>query len=221
MARGLLVAPPRPPPAAVGDDAPRRARGRALGAGDQDAPLPRRRRRLDRHRARPARRLARTRRRRPPQPLPGAGRGGRRARHGRFWLSPGLVVRGARAGVGAALHPRESLDRVRAAAELIVREEVIGAPHVEPERADERHAPLRHRALGPRRRQGDEERASAARSTTSCSRSAPAGCATCCSRAARRCPKATARAGAGEHPHRGQGARARQRADVAVRRAAR
>ncbi len=49
--------------------------------------------------------------------------------HGRFWLSPGLVVRGARAGVGAALHPRESFDRVRAAMELIVREEVIGAPH--------------------------------------------------------------------------------------------
>ncbi len=48
--------------------------------------------------------------------------------NGRFWLSPGLVLRGARAGVGAALHPRESLDRVRAAVELIVREEVIGAP---------------------------------------------------------------------------------------------
>jgi diacylglycerol O-acyltransferase len=48
--------------------------------------------------------------------------------NGRFWLSPGLVLRGARAGVGAALHPRESLDRMRAAVELIVREEVIGAP---------------------------------------------------------------------------------------------
>jgi len=48
--------------------------------------------------------------------------------NGRFWLSPGLVLRGARAGVGAALHPRASLDRVRAAIELIVREEVIGAP---------------------------------------------------------------------------------------------
>ena len=47
---------------------------------------------------------------------------------GRFWFSPGLVVRGARAGVGAALHPRESLEKVRAAVELIVREEVIGAP---------------------------------------------------------------------------------------------
>jgi diacylglycerol O-acyltransferase / wax synthase len=48
--------------------------------------------------------------------------------NGRFWLSPGLVLRGARAGVGAALHPRESIDHVRAAAELIVRDEVIGAP---------------------------------------------------------------------------------------------
>ncbi len=48
--------------------------------------------------------------------------------NGRFWFSPGLVMRGARAGVGAALHPRESLDHLRAAVELIVREEVIGAP---------------------------------------------------------------------------------------------
>jgi WS/DGAT/MGAT family acyltransferase len=48
---------------------------------------------------------------------------------GRFWLSPGLVLRGARAGVGAALHPRESLERARAAVELIVREEVVGAPN--------------------------------------------------------------------------------------------
>ena len=47
---------------------------------------------------------------------------------GRFWLSPGLVLRGARAGIGAALHPRESFDRARAAVELIVREEVVGAP---------------------------------------------------------------------------------------------
>jgi diacylglycerol O-acyltransferase / wax synthase len=47
---------------------------------------------------------------------------------GRLWLSPGLVMRGARAGVGAALHPRESFDHARAALELIVREEVIGAP---------------------------------------------------------------------------------------------
>ena len=48
--------------------------------------------------------------------------------HGRFWLSSGLVLRGARAGVGAALHPRDSFKRVKAAAELIVRDEVIGTP---------------------------------------------------------------------------------------------
>jgi WS/DGAT/MGAT family acyltransferase len=47
---------------------------------------------------------------------------------GRFWLSPGLLLRGARAGLGAALHPRESLEHARAAAELIVRDEVVGAP---------------------------------------------------------------------------------------------
>jgi hypothetical protein len=47
---------------------------------------------------------------------------------GNFWLTPGLVLRGARSGLGAALHPRESLDRARAAVELIVRDEVIAAP---------------------------------------------------------------------------------------------
>ena len=47
---------------------------------------------------------------------------------GGAWLSPGLLVRGARAGLGAAVHPRESFERARAAVELIVRQEVIGAP---------------------------------------------------------------------------------------------
>ena len=64
----------------------------------------------------------------PPQPLPGGSEELGEHSGGRLWFSPGLVLRGARAGVGAALHPRESLDRVRAAVELIVREEVIGAP---------------------------------------------------------------------------------------------
>jgi len=62
------------------------------------------------------------------QPPPSNGEEPAEQGRGRFWLSPGLVMRGARAGIGAALHPRESFDRVRAAAELIVREEVIGAP---------------------------------------------------------------------------------------------
>lgn len=64
----------------------------------------------------------------PPQPLPGRDEEDGEHGNGRFWFSPGLVLRGARAGLGAALHPRESLDRVRAAVDLIVREEVIGAP---------------------------------------------------------------------------------------------
>ena len=59
MARGLLVASPGPPAPALGDGAPRRPRGRPLGARDEDPPLPRRRRRLGRRRRRPARRLTR------------------------------------------------------------------------------------------------------------------------------------------------------------------
>lgn len=63
----------------------------------------------------------------PPAPVPAAPRTAE-GHEGRFWLSPGLVTRGARAGLGAALHPRETFDRVRAAAELVVREEVVPAP---------------------------------------------------------------------------------------------
>jgi WS/DGAT/MGAT family acyltransferase len=62
-----------------------------------------------------------------PQPAPSNGEVEEQG-NGRFWLSPGLVARGARAGVGAALHPRESFDRARAALELVAREELIGAP---------------------------------------------------------------------------------------------
>ena len=65
---------------------------------------------------------------RPSSPLPGSSEEVAEHGNGRLWFSPGLVLRGARAGIGAALHPRESFDRVRAAVELIVREEVIGAP---------------------------------------------------------------------------------------------
>jgi diacylglycerol O-acyltransferase / wax synthase len=46
-----------------------------------------------------------------------------------FWLTPGIVARGARAGLGAARHPRTTLQSLRAAAELVVREQVIPAPH--------------------------------------------------------------------------------------------
>lgn len=61
-----------------------------------------------------------------PQPLSAETNDGRR---GRFWLTPGVMAQGARAGVEAALHPRRSLERVRAALDLVVREEVIPAPH--------------------------------------------------------------------------------------------
>jgi diacylglycerol O-acyltransferase / wax synthase len=47
---------------------------------------------------------------------------------GRFWLSPSLALRGARSGVGAALHPRQSIERVWAAADLILRDEIRAAP---------------------------------------------------------------------------------------------
>jgi diacylglycerol O-acyltransferase len=64
----------------------------------------------------------------PPRPTePSAAGGGRRG--GAFWLTPGLVMRGARSGFGAALHPLRSFEQLRAAAELVVREEVIAAPH--------------------------------------------------------------------------------------------
>ena len=64
----------------------------------------------------------------PVHPLPDTDGRGEESGGGRSWLSPGLVVRGARAGVGAALHPRDSFERARAAVELIVRDELIGAP---------------------------------------------------------------------------------------------
>lgn len=65
---------------------------------------------------------------RPVRPLQRAAAASPRRSGGRLWLSPGLVLRGARAGAGAALHPRESLERALAAVELILREELIGAP---------------------------------------------------------------------------------------------
>jgi WS/DGAT/MGAT family acyltransferase len=65
-----------------------------------------------------------------PHPLPERN-GEHDGEHGgsRFWLSPGLIMRGARAGLDTALHPRRSLQHVAAAGELIVREDIIGAPH--------------------------------------------------------------------------------------------
>jgi WS/DGAT/MGAT family acyltransferase len=64
----------------------------------------------------------------PPTPLPTPAEETEGHGNGRFWLTPGLVLHGARAGLDAALHPRQSLDKMRAAAELIVRDDVIPAP---------------------------------------------------------------------------------------------
>jgi diacylglycerol O-acyltransferase len=64
----------------------------------------------------------------PPEPVP-LPAGDDKDGGGHFWLTPALVARGARAGIGAALHPRESLQRMSAAAELVLRDEVISAPH--------------------------------------------------------------------------------------------
>lgn len=47
---------------------------------------------------------------------------------GRSWFSPGLAIRGARAGLSALTHPRDSIERIVAAAEVIVKEEIIAAP---------------------------------------------------------------------------------------------
>ncbi|HEU4974219.1 MAG TPA: wax ester/triacylglycerol synthase family O-acyltransferase [Baekduia sp.] len=57
-----------------------------------------------------------------PPAVEAAGRGGE------LWLSPGVVARGARAGLGAMRHPGEVLDRARAALDLLVREEIVAAP---------------------------------------------------------------------------------------------
>jgi WS/DGAT/MGAT family acyltransferase len=56
----------------------------------------------------------------PPEAFPPPPRNGSHD-HGHLWLTPALVARAAR-------HPRASLQHVRAAVELIVRDEVIGAP---------------------------------------------------------------------------------------------
>jgi WS/DGAT/MGAT family acyltransferase len=61
----------------------------------------------------------------PPQPLPPEHE---KAGNGRFWLSPRVALRGAQAGLGAARHPREAVHRVRAAADMIIKDEIIGAP---------------------------------------------------------------------------------------------
>jgi WS/DGAT/MGAT family acyltransferase len=48
---------------------------------------------------------------------------------GRSWLSPGLLLRNARSGISAALHPRTTIEKAVAAAELVIRQELNPAPH--------------------------------------------------------------------------------------------
>ena len=129
---GLLLTPPRSHAPAVGDGAGRGARARSLGAGHEDTPLPCRRRRLGRRDAFAVRRRA--------IPSPRRCPARRRMSRARCWPEhvphpPDAVAelartgaRAAAAGVHAALHPREALERSRAVAELIVRDELIAAP---------------------------------------------------------------------------------------------
>jgi len=44
------------------------------------------------------------------------------------WSTPGLLLRGARAGLSAATHPRTVLSRTRATLDMLIREELIAAP---------------------------------------------------------------------------------------------
>jgi diacylglycerol O-acyltransferase / wax synthase len=44
------------------------------------------------------------------------------------WSTPGLVLRGARAGLSAATHPRTLVHRTRATVEMMIKEELIAAP---------------------------------------------------------------------------------------------
>ena len=154
-----------------------------------------------------------------PQPSADTEEGGENG-YGRFWLSPGLVARGARAGVGAALHPRESFDRARAALELIAREEVIGAPD------SSLNGPMSGtRVFDTVRLDLADIKETKTRLGGTVNDVVLALCAgglrhLLLSRGDDAAGGRPARPGPGEHPLAGQGARARQRADVAVRRAA-
>ena len=158
----------------------------------------------------------------PARPTPPRGNDEESGEHGsgRFWLSPGLLLRGARAGA-----------RGRAAPARIVRSGAGGRGADRPRGGDRGadsslngpiggHPPLCHRAPGSRRRQGDADaprrHGQRRRPRDLHGRAAPPA-ALPRRRAARAEP---AGSGPGQHPHRGPRARARQRADVSVRRVA-
>ena len=177
-------------PAAVAHRPARGPRRRALGAGDQDPPLPGGRRRLGRRGHRAARRRAEarrgSRRRRPHRRRRRAARAGRAAPPGRPADGRHRGARSTPCAIRGA-PPRRSTPRA-ALVELLVRDELVAAPQDEPQRPARRAPPARRDGGAARGAQGDQARARAARSTTSCSRSSPPGCASCSSRAARRRP---------------------------------
>ena len=125
VVRRLPVAPAGPPSSAVGDRAARRPRRRPLGARHQDAPLPRRRHGVGRRRAAscstpsPRRRAAAPRRTAHRRAATSSDRG---------TLDPELLARDVKAGAGALLHPATRSPRAAAVADLLVHEELIAAP---------------------------------------------------------------------------------------------
>jgi len=64
----------------------------------------------------------------PPRPLSGERRGSGQRAGGRFWLTPQTALGLGRAGAGALRRPIRSARRVWAAGDLVVRDQVIGAP---------------------------------------------------------------------------------------------
>jgi diacylglycerol O-acyltransferase len=96
----------------------------------------------------------------------------------------GVGIAAARAGAHALMHPREALERSRAVIDLLVRDELIAAPRSSlnvPIGATRRIATV-HVELEELQR---IRSGLGARSTMSCCVSPPAGCASCCSSAAR------------------------------------
>ena len=47
---------------------------------------------------------------------------------GNGWSPPGILLRGTRAGLSAAMHPRQVLTQTRAVVEMLIRDELIAAP---------------------------------------------------------------------------------------------
>ena len=128
-AGGLLLTSARSHAPAVGDGAGGGARARSLGAGHEDPPLSRGRGRVRRRGPSAARPRAVA------APQQASGEPG--SRWQALLAHPPEAVAGltrtaagvTAAGVRAALHPREALEKARSVAELIVRDELIGAPH--------------------------------------------------------------------------------------------